>query len=166
MCTRLYTQYAEITFHMSRNNKGGRKSRALLVSLRTPTICHFLLTGNAAYLTKSAILPTHNISEKHYPRAQWCIIYIIYVLRLILLYYLNTFLYLFGTKSIRNIYYFVQDTDHRQASAANVPARKTQYHRTSCKLSVSPQSLAIYAHRARPLLKTILTFLIKTVFPH
>lgn len=34
-----------------------------------------------------------------------------------------------------------------------------------CKLSESPQSFAIYAHRDRPLLKTILTFLIKTCVP-
>lgn len=41
VCVRLYTQYAEITFHMSRNNKGGRKSLALLVSLVTR--CHLSL---------------------------------------------------------------------------------------------------------------------------
>lgn len=35
VCVPHYTQYAEITFHMSRNNKGGRKSRPLLVLLHT-----------------------------------------------------------------------------------------------------------------------------------
>lgn len=50
-------------------------------------------------------------------------------------------------------------------AGASAAARKTQYHRTSCKLKRIAQSFAIYAHRARPLLKTILTFLIKTCVP-
>lgn len=39
VCVPNYT-HVEITFHMTRNNKGGRKSQALLVSPVTRAICH------------------------------------------------------------------------------------------------------------------------------